>query len=119
MINGAYDCWMTLRVMKPVAKFATARLKPPTCAVTVNKPPTSAAPIQPAEVFNRLRICRCVATSSARFLHEGRLGLDAPPKPCAPPGCPAWAPSDTTQLRFDGVRVHQRYRLGDAGADFN
>ncbi len=119
MVNGSHDCWMTLRLMNPVPKFTMSGLKPPTCAVTVNKPPTSAALIRPAEVFNRQRICRCVATSSARFLHEGRLGLDAPPKPCAPPRSLDRAPSDTAQLRFAGVRVPQRYRLGDAGAGFN
>jgi acyl-CoA dehydrogenase len=29
-----------------------------------------------------------------------------------------WHSSDTAQLRFDGVRVPQRYRLGDEGAGF-
>jgi acyl-CoA dehydrogenase len=29
-----------------------------------------------------------------------------------------WHSSDTAQLRFDGVRVPQRYRIGDEGAGF-
>lgn len=118
MIDCVHERFMTLRVLRSARKSDMSGLKPPTCAVTVNKLHTSAALIRRAEVFKRQRICRCVATSSARFLYEERLGHDAPLRPCAPPRPPARSRLDTAQLRFDSVRVPQRYRLGHEGAGF-